>query len=550
MRTLIVALLIFATSAPLAAPAASTPDTSIQAAMDARTAAMPGSGIILGVLDHGALTVYKSGATGTQRPLDEHTVFEIGSVTKTFTATILARMVMAGKVKLSDPVSKYLPSTVHVPSKGGLDITLLNLATQHSGLPRLPDNFNPKDPDDPYADYTTANLYAFLNAYKLPRDPGAKYEYSNLGVGLLGLALANHSNTTYSNLLSSQILKPLGMNETAIALSPSERAQFAVGHDADGTVVKPWNLNALVAAGGIRSSLSDMLDYLKCNLGEGPLASACLFAQRPRDTLPGHKIGLVWNTSDKTGAIDHGGDTAGFHAYVIVSADHTVGAVALSSGPEVGDIATHAVVSSWPIVTDTQSSLKLTTAQFDEYAGKYRNDAQSFSYTIYRTGDKLYAQIAGQGPAVIYASRPDHFYYKIVDAYVEFVRQDGKIVGLILTQDGQTISVPRLDAAGKPMAATLTPAYPPVVQLDAQTMAGYVGTYKTETSAFVATVKDGHLFMQLGNQPSFEIYASAKDEFYYKVVDAQITFHRDASGAITGLTLHQSGSDRNATKSP
>ena len=94
------------------------------------------------------------------------------------------------------------------------------------------------------------------------------------------------------------------------------------------------------------------------------------------------------------------------------------------------------------------------------------------------------------------------------------------------------------------------PAYPPVVQLDAQTMAGYAGTYRAPGGNFVATVKDGHLFMQLGSEPSFEIYPSAKDEFYYKVVDAQITFHRDASGAIAGLTLHQSGADRNATKSP
>ena len=91
--------------------------------MDARTAAIPGAGLIIGVLDHGTLTVYKSGSAGTQRPLDEHTLFEIGSVTKTFTATILARMVMAGTVKLADPVALYLPKNVHVPSKDGKNIT-------------------------------------------------------------------------------------------------------------------------------------------------------------------------------------------------------------------------------------------------------------------------------------------------------------------------------------------------------------------------------------------------------------------------------------------
>jgi D-alanyl-D-alanine-carboxypeptidase/D-alanyl-D-alanine-endopeptidase len=549
MRTLIVAFLLFAACVPIAAPATPAPDASIQAAIDARTAAMPGSGIVIGVLDHGALTVYKSGSAGTQRPLDEHTLFEIGSVTKTFTATMLMNMAMTGKVKLTDPVSKYLPATVRVPSKDGHAITLLNLATQHSGLPRLPTNFKPKDRDDPYADYTKKNLYAFLNTYQLTRDPGASYEYSNLGIGLLGVALANRADTTYANLLSTQILNPLGMNETAIVLTPAERERFAVGHDADGTVVKPWTIDALAGAGAIRSTLADMLDYLQCNLGQGPLAGACLGAQQPRDTFPGSKIGLAWYSNVATGAIEHGGDTAGYHAEVIMSADRTIGVVALSNGPQVGDIATHVVVPGSPIAALGTPAV-LSNEQLDEYTGKYRNDAAPLVYTVYRTGSKLYAQIAGQGPAVIYASRPDHFYYKVVAAYIEFVRQNGKVVGLILTQDGQTVPVYRLDTSGKPIATALVPAYPPVAPLDAQTTASYAGTYQAASGAFVATIENGHVFMQLSGQQPYEIYPSAKDEFYYKIVDAQITFHREATGAVTGLTLHQNGHTTDATKSP
>lgn len=100
------------------------------------------------------------------------------------------------------------------------------------------------------------------------------------------------------------------------------------------------------------------------------------------------------------------------------------------------------------------------------------------------------------------------------------------------------------------MATALAPAYPPVVRLDAHTLAAYAGTYQSTGTAFVTTVKDGRVFVQLTGQPSIEIYPSAKDEFYCKIVDAQITFHRDAAGAVTGLTLHQSGFDVNATKSP
>src|SRR5204862_268966 len=112
-----------------------------------------------------------------------NTLFEIGSMTKTFTATNLADMVARGEVRLDDPVAKYLPDSAHVPSRNGKQITLVDLAIQSSGLPRLPSNLAPRDPGNPYADYSVQQLYAFLAAYQLTRDIGATSEYSNLGVG-------------------------------------------------------------------------------------------------------------------------------------------------------------------------------------------------------------------------------------------------------------------------------------------------------------------------------------------------------------------------------
>ena len=122
------------------------------------------------------------GQSGTGRPLDGNTVFEIGSISKVFTALVLADMVRKGELALEDPVAKYLPDTVKVPARNGRQITLLDLATQSSGLPRMPTNFTPKDPANPYADYTIRQLYDFLSGYQLPRDPGERYEYSNLGL--------------------------------------------------------------------------------------------------------------------------------------------------------------------------------------------------------------------------------------------------------------------------------------------------------------------------------------------------------------------------------
>jgi hypothetical protein len=114
------------------------------------------------------------------------TLFEIGSITKVFTAVTLADMAAKGEVHLEDPISKYLPEGTRAPSLDGKQITLLDLATHRSGLPRMPSNFEPKDPSNPYADYTLDRMFAFLNGYTLERAPGAAYEYSNLGMGLLG----------------------------------------------------------------------------------------------------------------------------------------------------------------------------------------------------------------------------------------------------------------------------------------------------------------------------------------------------------------------------
>ena len=135
-------------------------------------------------------------------PLDADSLFEIGSITKVFTATLLADMVDRGEVALDDPVSKDLPETVRVPERNGRKITFVDLATQSSGLPRMPDNMHPRDPANPYADYTLEQLYDFLGRFTLTRDIGSQYEYSNLGVALLGGALARRAGASYEALLT------------------------------------------------------------------------------------------------------------------------------------------------------------------------------------------------------------------------------------------------------------------------------------------------------------------------------------------------------------
>src|SRR5690349_5171074 len=266
-------------------PRVALSDSAIRAVIKDRVDSKRSSGIAVGILDpDGHTRVFAYGTSGTSRPLDAQSVFEIGSITKTFTATTLADMVVKGEVKLDDPVAKYLPASAHVPARNGREITLVDLATQSSGLPRMPSNFAPKDRANPYADYTEQQAIDFVSSYQLTRDVGSKYEYSNLGMGLLGIALTHREKVTYEQLVRKHVIDPLQMNDTRVTLTPSMRDRLALGHDEAGNVVSNWDIPGLAGAGALRSTVNDMLKYLAANVdpGHSPLGPAIEMAHVKR----------------------------------------------------------------------------------------------------------------------------------------------------------------------------------------------------------------------------------------------------------------------------
>jgi len=282
-----------------------------------------GAGIDIGVIEHGARRIF---CYGTAKP---DSIFEIGSVTKTFTGLVLAQLVEQGKAKFDEPVRELLPpGTVAKPA--GSEITLLDLATQHSGLPRMPDNFNPADKDNPYADYHAANLYTFIGRHGVEKPADAPFLYSNLGFGLLGQALATRAGNTYPALLRSEITGPLKMNGTVVTLSPEQQSRFIEGHDGEHHPAHAWDLDALAGAGAIRSTAADMLTYLQANLhpenlnaadgtAEGKTLSAALMESRKlqADVAPGMRIALAWMYVAETGSYWHNGATGGYSSYAL-----------------------------------------------------------------------------------------------------------------------------------------------------------------------------------------------------------------------------------------
>jgi len=256
------------------------------------------AGIVVGIRRGGDQWVAGYGSFDAgQRPPDEDAVFDIGSTTKVFTTLVLAEMVVRGEVALDDPAQKYLPGTLQMPRWRGQEITLFHLATHTSSLPRLPANLwkTIKDQANPYANYQVSDLYEFLSGYKLKRPIGSRVEYSNLGMGLLGHILGLVAGKSYEELVSEHILRPLGMKNTSITLSPDQQGRLAPGHTSRGKVTANWDIPTLAGAGALRSTVGDLLRFLAAsmNCATGPLAKAVQLCQRlypkTRKSLPSWK---------------------------------------------------------------------------------------------------------------------------------------------------------------------------------------------------------------------------------------------------------------------
>lgn len=276
----------------------------------------PLEGIVLGEITGETMSFGVAGVLRVDGPaVDPDTLFEIGSITKTFTGILLADAVLKGKVTLEDPITKYLPPGLLATDSPLHSVTLLDLATHTSGLPRLPENLEKgADPRDPYAHYSVERLQEYLrNFQESDFESRGKMSYSNLGMGLLGYLLSEVSGKPYEVLLQETILAPLGMRSTFVQRRPGdiparEESRFATGHVA-GKAVDHWHIDVLCGAGAIVSSARDMLTFAKALWVEDTpesLQNAFLFAAKPQR----NQVGLAWFVHE--GSISHDGGTGGF----------------------------------------------------------------------------------------------------------------------------------------------------------------------------------------------------------------------------------------------
>lgn len=422
-------------------------DSVIRARLAERVENGYAASIVVGVLEHGKERYVSYGRSnfGETPLVDPDAIYEIGSITKVFTNILLADMVVRGEVALDDPVSKYLPSSVTVPSRNGKAITLLDLATASSGLPRMPLNFHPADPSNPFADYTVAQMYEFLSSYTLPRDPGAQYEYSNLGMGLLGHALALRAGKPYEQLLIERVLNPLGMHDTRIALSPSMAKRFVAGHDADMEAVPAWDLPTLAGAGALRSSARDMIKFARgvtaAMDGKGALAKAIAMSIEPRrpTTIPAMRVALAWHVREKDGKriTWHNGGTGGFRTFFGIDNASRNAVVVLTSGGEQSDVLGFTLLDpsmALPTVS-ARPTVNVDRAIMQSYVGKYPL-APTFVADVTLVGDKLFVQATNQPRFRLWPSNDHEFTLRVAPATITFEQDADGVMTLTLNQNG------------------------------------------------------------------------------------------------------------------
>lgn len=409
-----------------------------------------GTGYVLGMVDaNGEVRIVTHGSAGkSASPLSADSVFEIASITKTFTGSLLADMVTRGEVRLDQPAQELMPEGRTLPSRNGRQITLIDLATHTSGLPRIADNMPMSDQSNPYNDYTPELMLDFLDGYTLPRDIGAQFEYSNLAVGLLGTILGNVHGGGYAGALKERIFLPLGMSSSDIVLSDDMAKMAVKGHDAQGNEVSSWawDSDAIAGAGAIRSSLTDMLKYLKANMTPESTKLKKAFTLAHKVNFPvddDMAVALNWMQRSVAGKdlIWHNGGTYGFRTFIGFLPEQNVGLVLLTnSASEPDDIALHLFDQSSQLksayVEPTEISVSEDTLSL--YIGEYQLTDAIFIKVFLKEG-KLIAQGTGEPELTLAAKSETEFFVKGYPLAIIFQvdeKDKSVVTGLIVNSAG------------------------------------------------------------------------------------------------------------------
>jgi serine-type D-Ala-D-Ala carboxypeptidase/endopeptidase len=423
-------------SAPVVPPPALSEDAIRRLLVDRVDERRLSVGMGVGVTEANSHRFVAYGCRDTRggSPVNEKTLFEIGSITKLFTALLLSDMAVRGEVRLDEPVAELLPAGTRVPARDGRAITLRDLASHYSGLPRVATNGDSPDrPGGPYAAYSAERLYQFLAGHELIRTPGDSFEYSNVGAGLLGHALVLRAAASgYESLIRARILDPLRMDDTVIAIPSRLAANVASGHDDSLEPTSDWTFDVLAGTGAFRSTLSDLLRLMDavCDPGS-PIASIIRPLMTPRG-----RGGLELAKPHPGGAmaLSKPGGTGGFRGFVRCIPEWKRGVVVLSNASidAVVDLGIHVLDPCCDLMS-YRKEVAIDPTCLARLVGRYQ--LKDWVFDVTSTGDRLHVPFADQHR--VFPTSEWHFFHKSAPVQLTFEPgEDGRAARLILHHNG------------------------------------------------------------------------------------------------------------------
>jgi D-alanyl-D-alanine-carboxypeptidase/D-alanyl-D-alanine-endopeptidase len=387
--------------------AQSPDDAAVRRILVERIQAKQSVGIVVGIVTPQGRRVISEGrlAIGEPREVGPDTVFEIGSVTKVFTAVLLADMARRGEVSVTDPISRYLPSKVAARAEGLKATTLADLATHTAGFPFWPSGIPATaEGTAQMATYSVDRLYEFVSTFEAPPGTVARWMYSNTDVGLLGILLARRTGSTYDALIERRITKPLGMKSTAVVISKALQSRLAAGHDAELKPAPAWKVPTLAGGGALHSTVNDLLNLLAAAGDPKTVVGAAMPQMLAiRRNAPGFQQALGWMVlaaGPGEGLLLHDGNTLGYASSVVYDPANRIGVVVLSNSPaSVSDIARHLARPAMPLTAPLtpaprKTEIAIDSVLLDRYVGAYAPGPGAM-FTVTREGDALMIQLPG-----------------------------------------------------------------------------------------------------------------------------------------------------------
>jgi CubicO group peptidase (beta-lactamase class C family) len=481
-------------------------------------------------------------------PISATTKFRIGSITKQFTAAAILKLQEEGRLSVSDKLTKFIPDYPR-----GDEVTIRHLLTHTSGIK----SFTSK-PDFLATAASSATSEQMIDSFKhepFDFDPGSKFAYDNSGYFLLGAIIEKVSGQSFNDYLRDTFFEPLGMHDTGVHTSTAVLKNEATGYGYEGgktTKALDWDMSRAGAAGNLYSTVEDLMRWNEGVFGGRILSKESLQAAFTPVKLdsgeePMMAYGYGWVIGERRGlkTISHSGGLNGWSAQLTRYVDQNTTVVVLHNAmppvpgfapSDVAELAADAFL--WQEMKPRpqyEIDTSVDPDAFAAYLGRY--DYMGGVMDVALEGQQLTAQLSGQPRFPIYPMGGARFFWKVVDAQIEFLKDDdGHVVSVRHTQGGQSFVAKRIPDEKE-------------LKVDEKTLDRYVGKYSYPGLGVLTVRRDGgRLLAQMTGQPEFEIYAKAQDVFFWKVVAAEIKFVMGDDGKVEKAVHQQSGTTIQAKK--